>query len=151
MNLARLVYVSDVARPMSGAEVEELVAHSDSNNKGTDVTGLLVCAGGHFLQLLEGDSGRISNLFARISRDPRHTEVQCLLHKQSRDRLFPEWGMQLAGLHRMRPVDRERITKTLKRLRLAKFEEPATEAITLLKEIRDQMNGKPVPRLPLAS
>ena len=59
------------------------------------ITGLLVYGQGIFFQWLEGPHDNVSQLLARISADPRHTNVVVLSQEDEiRDRLFPEWDME---------------------------------------------------------
>ena len=54
---------------------------------------------------------RVATLYAKICGDPRHQNVQNLLHKEAETRLFPAWGMQLADTAADRTLDRSRVER----------------------------------------
>lgn len=64
------------------------------NNLRDGITGALICREDLFVQLLEGKREAVTQTFARILRDDRHTEIVTLLSDDSDDRLFPDWAMR---------------------------------------------------------
>jgi hypothetical protein len=64
-------------------------------NAHESITGLLVYDRGEFLQWLEGPEDALLRVWASILRDPRHTDIERLETPPRRDRLFPDWRMQL--------------------------------------------------------
>ncbi len=54
----------------------------------------MICREDLYLQLLEGPPEAVTQTFARISRDDRHTEVTKLVSNHTDDRLFPDWAMR---------------------------------------------------------
>jgi hypothetical protein len=137
MELSRLIYISDATCDFSSANLKKLVDRAKINNQRMGITGLLLFSGGHFMQLLEGDWLAISSLYTRISADPRHTNAQQLLHKESDHRLFPDWGMQLVDPDRLHALDRAKIEKTILLLRLKPLDAEAA-AMKLMEEFRRQ-------------
>lgn len=63
------------------------------NNPRDHITGALICRHDVYLQLIEGPGAAIDALYARISGDDRHTDVQLLLEEDMGERLFPAWAM----------------------------------------------------------
>lgn len=57
------------------------------------ITGLLLYSEGHFVQVIEGPEAEVSDLFARIQQDPRHTQVLTLSQGPGPQRYFPDWRM----------------------------------------------------------
>ena len=91
----RTVYVS---KAVGGAgqnllSIVEILGESQRNNARDGLTGLLLSHDGWFLQVLEGDRGRIAMLMARLARDPRHTDIQVLAEGEAPDRAFADWSM----------------------------------------------------------
>ena len=130
--LVRLIYAS---RSISGAVSREvattIVAKSIQNNRVSDITGLLVIGGDRFLQVLEGPAGEVEQTFARVSQDPRHTDVTTIANGPGDKRLFRDWNMahrqlgpddtgalNAVGLEAFTPegLDEERALKLLKTL-----------------------------------
>lgn len=141
MKLWRLVYISQAVRLLPHDALVELVAHSSQKNEGIGVSGLLLCSGGHFMQVLEGDQLVITSLYHKISRDPRHFEVRQLLSHATDRRLFGDWGMNLAETDGPLTMDREAVEKRLMKLRLSNGndEAAADTALSLLEEFRCQL------------
>ncbi len=91
----RTVYLS---KAVGGAgrtlqSVVEILGESQRNNTRDGLTGLLLAHDGWFLQVLEGDRGRIDHLLARLSRDRRHTDIRILSAEPVAARSFGDWSM----------------------------------------------------------
>jgi len=71
-------------------------------NHADDLTGMLLYAGGHFIQSLEGSEDAIDQTFARIERDPRHRNIYIALREPIESRIFPDWSM---GFEWLEPED----------------------------------------------
>ena len=91
--MRRIVYLSSATRPMSDADLVELLRASRVNNARDDVTGVLLYQAGHFIQLLEGESVVIDSIYARIEKDPRHHSCLRMLDGEADERLFADWSM----------------------------------------------------------
>ena len=94
-NLVRLVYVSEAFVPFSPADLAALLATSRRNNAARGLSGLLLAAGGHFMQVLEGTPDAVAERFTVIAADPRHRRVHRILCEPTADRLFGQWTMAL--------------------------------------------------------
>ncbi|MBY0520001.1 MAG: BLUF domain-containing protein, partial [Sphingomonas sp.] len=70
-----------------------ILVRARANNLRDDITGALLCRHDLYLQLIEGPATMIDALFARISRDDRHSDVRLLLTDTVDARLFPQWSM----------------------------------------------------------
>jgi hypothetical protein len=94
-----IVYVSQAARPMSGAELEAVLDRSRTNNDRDGITGLLIyryspdTGSGHFIQMLEGEEDVLSATFGRIAADRRHHSVVVLDRGAIDRRMFRDWAM----------------------------------------------------------
>lgn len=93
MKLVQLVYVS---RPFGFDDLalNGILAVARRNNARDDITGALVCREDLYIQWLEGPQPAVAEVFARIRRDERHTEVTELLSEGTEHRLFPNWSMR---------------------------------------------------------
>lgn len=80
------------------AELGSLFGVARSNNKQQRITGALLVADGHFVQVLEGEEAAVRALFARISADPRHDEVELVETTLLADRVFARWAMAEVGV-----------------------------------------------------
>lgn len=86
-----IVFFSTAAVPMSGGDLESLGKECAEQDSHVGITGMLLHKNGSFLQVMEGSKAVICDMFARISADPRHTNV-CKIS----DRTIPH--REFAGL-----------------------------------------------------
>lgn len=93
--LVCLVYVSKVATGLRPPRLAAIAAHSTQRNSKERITGVLVLAGRHFIQYLEGPDPAVRACFGRIERDLRHTDVTVKAFVPIRRRRFQDWGMGL--------------------------------------------------------
>jgi hypothetical protein len=112
--LVRLLYVSRIAATAGpeGDLLSSVLRQSQANNSTCGVTGLLCCAGGIFLQVLEGGRSRISDLYRRIAGDPRHTDVVLLSYEEICERRFGAWSMGKVDMTRLNPALLLRFSET---------------------------------------
>lgn len=88
-----IAYVSKASWKMSRQELLLLLLDSRNNNYKHKITGLLVYAGGYFVQVIEGDKHDIEKLFTNIRNDRRHNEVRTLIRQEVDERTFRDWSM----------------------------------------------------------
>jgi hypothetical protein len=94
---------------MTETLIEDIVSVSVRNNTQTDITGILLFAEDHFLQLLEGPKEHVETTLQNIVNDRRHTDVRILFKGGAGERSFPDWHMksaeptaqQIAGVREM--------------------------------------------------
>jgi Sensors of blue-light using FAD len=103
--LYNLVYCSRSAPGVDDAEVARILATARRCNPAFGITGLLVVGGGIFFQWLEGPRDNVLQLMANLKADPRHSDVVALSESEEvRERLFPDWDMELVGTDDIRDV-----------------------------------------------
>jgi len=96
--LYNLVYCSRAAAEVDDAAVAHILAAARRHNPRQGITGLLVAGGGIFFQWLEGPQSSVKQLMARLHADPRHSDIVTLTETEEvRERLFPEWDMELVS------------------------------------------------------
>lgn len=94
--LYNMVYCSRAAAGVDDAAVARIIATSRRNNPAQGITGLLVYGSGVFFQWLEGPRDNVMELMSILKADPRHDDVvQLSAVEEVRERLFPEWDMEL--------------------------------------------------------
>lgn len=89
----QLLYLSNAKPELKQAELDKILEVSRKNNPSRDITGLLVFANGVFIQVLEGPSSEVTNLFETICDDTRHQEVAMLGEYVGQERIFSKWSM----------------------------------------------------------
>lgn len=88
-----LTYLSTAKAPFSDNELAELLENSRARNHAAGLTGMLLYAGGHFIQTLEGPEEVVDAVFGRIERDQRHRNIIVALREEIATRVFPDWSM----------------------------------------------------------
>ncbi|HKL08468.1 MAG TPA: BLUF domain-containing protein [Bacteroidales bacterium] len=99
-DLIHIVYVSFSVNDLTEKNLEDLLVDIRKRNKLQKVTGLLLYNDGTFIQLIEGKTGIIQNLFEKIQNDRRHSNVVLLLEESIKKRAFPDWTMGYYKLNR---------------------------------------------------
>jgi len=95
-SIHNIVYCSQAAPHMDKGSIDHIIATAKHNNPRFGITGLLVFGSGFFFQWLEGPEDNVTSLFKIISADPRHSSVVLLTKEDEfRERLFPNWSMEL--------------------------------------------------------
>ncbi|MEO6525555.1 MAG: BLUF domain-containing protein [Gemmatimonadaceae bacterium] len=108
-------YVSDARLAFSKQELLELLASSRANNARSGLSGLLLHAGGNFLQALEGPEDAVRQTLARIERDSRHHHMQVLFVDHIPARLFGDWSMGFEEAHRLNEAEHPGLTSFMGR------------------------------------
>ncbi len=101
--LIRLIYVSKAVDPQSLALTDSILRRSHTWNTQNCITGVLCEGQGVFLQALEGERGEVTRLYARISADPRHKELELIHCESITQRRYGEWSMARVDLSDVDP------------------------------------------------
>ncbi len=103
--LYNLVYCSRAVPGTDPFALDRIIATARRRNPQQAITGVLVFGGGVFFQWLEGPRDNVTRLMDRIKADPRHQDlVQLSDSEEVRDRLFPNWAMELVTSDDIRDV-----------------------------------------------
>ena len=98
-------YCSRAAPGVGTAEVERIIATARFHNPRLGITGMLVFGAGVFFQWIEGPRNSITGLVQRLAADPRHDTIIALDESEEvRERLFPDWDMELVSATDIREV-----------------------------------------------
>jgi hypothetical protein len=109
--LVRLVYASKAtfkafgnenSKPGSIAKIDENVAQilktAREGNKKNQLVGALYYGHGYFFQCLEGKQSSIDQLYEKLLKDSRHTDLK-ILSKHAIDKIgFSSWEMKFAAI-----------------------------------------------------
>lgn len=99
--MKRLTYISRLVSDDPERDLRAIEEVSQRNNARDSITGVLIYAGGYFFQLIEGDEAAIDALYAKLLRDPRHTDLILIQTELDvHERLFPTWAMEVFNLDR---------------------------------------------------
>ena len=92
-SLHQIFYTSVSSAPLGPVGLSELLMQARENNQSLDITGILTYHKRRFMQLLEGDEHRISDLYEAIAEDPRHHSIELLYSGSIKERSFGKWSM----------------------------------------------------------
>ncbi len=96
--LSYLIYISRAQTKLQKLELVDLCAKSAATNSDLNITGLLLCIGNSFVQVLEGQHQAVHNLYKKITTDPRHTQCRILFEGTTPERLFSQWNMNFVQM-----------------------------------------------------
>jgi Sensors of blue-light using FAD len=103
--LYNTVYCSRATAGVDDAAVDRIIQSSRRWNPENGITGLLVFGSGIFFQWLEGPRDTVTSLMERLKTDSRHENVVALTETEEvRERLFPDWDMELVTTTDIRDV-----------------------------------------------
>lgn len=101
-SLIHIIYSSAATFDWSDEELDNLLSISRNNNEKTNVTGMLLYTDRSFFQILEGSSEAVTELYNKIAKDSRHTQVVTIIKEPIAKRDFSEWSM---GYAKVSPQD----------------------------------------------
>lgn len=97
--MRRIIYRSTAAPGLDKAEMFRLVFHARESNVAKGLSGVLLQAEAHLLQILEGPTWKLFATFDLIRKDPRHTDVEVLSERSIPGPTFPHWPMRYFDDH----------------------------------------------------
>ncbi len=113
LTLETFVYCSRAATSVDAAEVDRLIAFSQRRNAARGITGVLVFGSGVFFQWIEGPPADVQSLIANLHVDTRHHDIVTLDQSvEKRERLYPNWEMELVDADDIRAVLEDALEST---------------------------------------
>lgn len=88
-----LIYVSKAAKNVDYDEILNILTHSWKYNHNSYISGMLIHDNNHFMQIIQGPIATIDKLYARISKDQRHSKVQLIGEELLHTRNCTGWGI----------------------------------------------------------
>jgi hypothetical protein len=101
--LVRLLYASRATEPTAPEAIHDILRQSHAHNPAQGITGILCQSNKIYLQVLEGGRAPVNALYAKLLRDPRHTDVVLLHYQEITERRYAGWTMGQANLARANP------------------------------------------------
>jgi len=99
--LIQVVYCSAATHELTYEKVERLLEASQRRNERLGITGMLLCAGRSFLQVIEGEREKIDRLLSSIEKDDRHRNITVIIREPIAKRSFGDWTMGYADLKKV--------------------------------------------------
>lgn len=132
--LVHCLYASRPRPPLTHSVVDAILEQSRRNNRARGITGILCFTDEVFIQVLEGGRDPVSELFAEIAKDDRHSDVRLLLFDEIPERRFGSWTMGRVGIGKS---NHALLLKYYEQADLDPFAAPAQATLSLLNEISD--------------
>ncbi len=96
--MLELVYCSKAKQNTDSIKIVDILKTSRAYNQKFNTTGCLVFHNDIFVQIIEGDSKNIHQLFQNIEKDDRHYDVNLLWEGHIPKRNFSDWSMAFHDL-----------------------------------------------------
>jgi uncharacterized Fe-S cluster-containing MiaB family protein len=93
IDVVQCIYMSAAVEAMDSDTLMALLAKARRNNERSGLLGMLLYAGGSFLQVLEGRAPTVDAIYRRIQADPRHDSIVLLVREPIQERSFEDWTM----------------------------------------------------------
>jgi hypothetical protein len=95
--MIRLIYASTATDGVDLNEFKRILSTAQNNNGQRDLTGMLIFNSKVFLQALEGSREAVNDLYAKLTKDPRHYNLVLLKMEYITERRWSEWSMGFAA------------------------------------------------------
>lgn len=96
--MIQLIYISSATRWPKEEDLLALLTQARERNLRQNVTGMLLYHNATYLQVLEGDSDDVHQIFNSIKRDTRNNGLVKLAECNIKKRDFPGWSMGFEDL-----------------------------------------------------
>lgn len=93
MSLIHLIYVSTATEELDDVQLDRIMDSSVRRNAAARITGMLLYAGGNFMQVLEGEESDVEATMSRIAADLRHHGLVVIDRCAIEQRSFGAWHM----------------------------------------------------------
>lgn len=135
MSSTFIVYVSNRVATDDPFLPRDIAIESSRNNQMSNISGILMGVGNHFLQVLEGKEDVLEKLLAKIEKDPRHTDLRVIYKGELEERVFGRWSMGCVSATGSGNCEFDDIAKELQSLCESDSEQKRESLMDLLIEI----------------
>lgn len=97
-SLVQCIYSSASPEPIDAERLTEILSAARKNNAKLGITGMLLYERQSFFQILEGPEQSVNQLYRKIARDNRHTQITKILFQPISERVFDRWSMGYVGV-----------------------------------------------------
>ncbi len=99
--LITLIYGSNASSHLTETDLIDILNECRKNNKTVDVTGMLLYHDRNFIQVLEGEEDIVTELYQKISKDPRHENLLTYVKQPIDHRQFGDWEMGFVDIEQI--------------------------------------------------
>ena len=119
-----------------GPDLVDILETARAFNDKHDITGMLFCDEGRFMQVLEGEKDTIQNLMDHIMKDTRHEDINILLNHPIETRELSGWNMQAFNVSSFAGKDWS-LLDDFRSIYLKNFKVSSAQVIRLLRHFID--------------
>jgi len=134
-----LIYRSLAKGGINTTDITGILNKSRNFNSQNDITGCLLFYNNEFIQILEGDKKKVTELYATIKKDRRHTDVMLLDENEKEERIFTNWSMAYFDLNGADVKEADKLLFIENFIITANITEKPTHAVKLFWHIAKQM------------
>jgi hypothetical protein len=98
MELIHIIYASTPKEDFTESCILQMLPAIRENNHRLNVTGMLLYTGNSFLQVLEGESTVVQNIYTVINSDSRHQDITLIIKEPIFKRDFQDWSMGFSSI-----------------------------------------------------
>jgi hypothetical protein len=102
--LKTICYVSSQKNSLKISDLNNLFNSTKINNTYVGISGILIYKSGNFLQILEGDVGKVDRLYQKILLDNRHHSIIMLIDTEICDRIFESYNTEFPIIENNRQI-----------------------------------------------
>ena len=88
-----LIYRSVAKSSFKSGDVQKMLEKARIHNRKLGITGCLLYYNGEFIQYLEGNQIKVLELYDKIKKDKRHTDIELISYGERDHREFEKWEM----------------------------------------------------------
>ncbi len=103
--MIHLIYISSATRLPTENDLKQLLEQSRTRNLKQNITGLLLYNNATYMQVLEGSTTDVHEIYGSICNDPRNNGIVKLVEKEIAERDFPAWSMGFEDLANYLPEE----------------------------------------------
>ena len=123
-SLGCTIFTSTLVSSLAKQDLVGILRKSRLHNAQWGISGVMLHANGHIIQVIEGDEKAVDALWKRIEQDPRHTHVMRIFNRPVGHPLFGAWSMGYATITARQLANMEDIMATNVHQEPAQADEP---------------------------
>lgn len=131
-----LIYHSKARPNVAFQDIKDILNSAQLFNSKNNVTGCLLYHNHEFIQVLEGEQSIVEELFLRIEKDVRHTNIVVLSRGEKPKRTFGDWSM---AFHEFDNEGIERLLFVDNFLAFSKLADKPTRAVQLFHYMAEEL------------
>lgn len=130
-SLSSIIYISSATTLVLQSDIDFLLQNAVQRNLNNGISGILIHKDQSFLQIIEGDTTKIKNLYTKIENDRRHHHIFKLRETNIMQRIFKGYRSSFSVIQDQDELDQ--LSKYVAWIKLSENKN-AQKAITILEQ-----------------